>query len=440
MSTEQNIEIAYILKGFPRLSETFIANEIHLLESMGLKLRLYSVLPGRDAKVHAVVTKIRAPVTYLPEVTSLSGTSLATWLYGNIRPFLAAHMWLLRRRPRAYCATLGSMVAMSWKYRTTGVWRPRKVFVKEFLQAGNIAERVLETGTVQHLHGHFCHGAATITWFVSRLTGLPFSFTAHAKDIYRPETNPGDLLRRKLLAARFVATCTAANRRYLAQICPDYRDLHTVYHGLDTDEFAPSAEAVPEIVPLILSVGRVVEKKGLDFLVTACAHLKSAGLRFRCLLVGPEGSHSTHIRHLIDTLQLGDVVSMQGAVTQDELRAIYRRATIFVLPCLQLANGDRDGIPNVLAEAMAMGVPVISTAISGIPELIQDGVNGLLVPVRDADAVAAAVRTLLDSPELRRKLSEAGRRTVCERFDSRRTTQQLGNLFFAAVRSNSVSA
>jgi glycosyltransferase involved in cell wall biosynthesis len=228
-------------------------------------------------------------------------------------------------------------------------------------------------------------------------------------------------------------TCTAANYRHLTQVCPEYQHLHVVYHGLDTEYFAPLAPAATEGLPLLLSVGRFVEKKGFDFLLEACGKLKAAGVRFRCLLVGPQGNYSERILRMIDSLHLADVVTTQNAVTQEDLRSIYQRATLFVLPCLLLDNGDRDGIPNVLAEAMAMGIPVVSTAISGIPELIDDGVDGLLVPARNSEALASATRRLLDSPELRHRLSAAGRRKVCQHFDSRQTTSRLKELFVAAI-------
>jgi len=420
-------EVGYIVKGFPRLSETFIANEIHLLESLGLTLRLYSIVRGDEGRAHGVIARIRAPVTYLPPVTSLSGTSFPLWLSRNLPLFVVGHVRLAVRRPRAYFSTLAASLAMSWRYRR-GPLAPRKVFFKEFLQAGEIALQVLEAGTVQHLHGHYCHGAATVTWFAARLTGLPFSFTAHAKDIYKADLNPSDLLERKMRAARFVVTCTAANRAHLARVCPDHEALHIVYHGLDTDFFAPLPPPAPGSVPVILAVGRLVEKKGFEYLVAACAQLRAAGLPLRCFIVGPPGSHSAQIATLIGKLGLEDVVSVHGGVTQEVLRELYRRATLFVLPCLKLEDGDQDGIPNVLAEAMAMGLPVVSTRIYGIPELIEHGTDGVLVPERDSTALAGALRSLLMSPALRQRLAEAGRRKICAQFDSRRTTRRLYQL------------
>jgi glycosyltransferase involved in cell wall biosynthesis len=424
-------EVAYILNGFPRLSETFIANEIYLLEQMGLKLRLFSVKREGEPQSHAVVRRIRSPLRYLPAATSLSGTTLAAWLARNLPAFFGAHVAIARRSPLRYAATLCAALAMCWRYRA-GRFKPRKVYIKEFLQAGHIAAEIKARGATGHLHGHFCHGVATIAWFVSRLTGIPFSFTAHAKDIYQAELNPGDLLERKLGAARFVATCTEANARYLKSRCSDANVVHTIYHGLDTDYFSPARPAL-ESLPLILSVGRFVEKKGFAYLVEACALLHAQGLAFSCIIVGEKGSAYEPLRRMLAERGLEGRVRLHNAVTQEQLREIYRNARVFALPCQVMDDGDRDGIPNVLAEAMAMGLPVVSTRISGIPELIDHGVHGLLVESRDAAALAKALRRVLTDAALRARLSEAGRRRICERFDSRRTTVALRDLFVHAM-------
>lgn len=423
--------VGYVIMGFPRLSETFIANEIYLLEKMGLRLRLYSIKRESESKVHPVVGAIRAPLHYLPAVTSISRTMLAGWLVRNLPGFARAHLAVAAKHPLRYLATLGSAAAMCWRYRRSP-FAPRKAFVKEFLQAGYIAAQVLREGDVAHLHGHFCHGVTTVTWFASQLTGLPFSFTAHAKDIYQADLNPGDLLERKLAAARFVATCTAYNAEVLKARSPDARIVHTIYHGLDTDYFAP-APSPGKGLPIILSVGRFVEKKGFEYLVDACALLKRAGLRFGCVIVGEHGSAFESIAAQIDRLDLHDCVRLRNAVTQDQLREIYRDARLFALPCQVMEDGDRDGIPNVLAEAMAMGLPVVSTPISGIPELIEDGRHGLLVPPRDPAALAAALRRVLSDDALHERLSVAGRARICARFDSRRTTIALRDLFLAQM-------
>ena len=426
-------EIAYVLKGFPRLSETFIAHEIHRLERAGLRLRLISIKREDEPRRHRVVDRIRAPLSYLPAVTSLSGRRLPGWLRENTGRFAGAHLRLLRRRPARYLAVLGSALAMCRRYRTS-TFGLRKVFVKEFMQAGYIADQILAAGTVRHLHGHYCHGVATITWLASRLSGIPWSFTAHAKDIYQADLNPGDLLARKVAAATFVATCTAANRRHLRERCPAGAPIHTVYHGLDTEYFAPAAAGpAGRQAPLVLSVGRLVEKKGFEYLVEACARLREAGVPFRALIVGEAGDASERIAGLIRERGLAEQLRIRDAVVHDELREIFREAAVFVLPCQVAGAGDRDGIPNVLVEAMAMGVPVVSTPISGIPELVENGVNGMLVPSRDGEALAAAIEKILGNPAEGARLAEAARRTVCERFDATRTTLALRDLFLRAI-------
>ncbi len=427
LQTTSERSVAYVMNGFPRLSETFIAHEIHQLERLGQSLRLYSVKREREPLVHPVVGAIRAPLVYLPEASSLSGTSLLPWLRANLGTFWPAHAALLKQRPLAWLHTATSAFALALQHRPSA-FTLRKVFIKEFLQAGWIANAVRRDSAVTHLHGHFCHGVATITWFASRLSGLPFSFTAHAKDIYQPELNPGRLLERKLGAARFVATCTCANAQVLRARHPRPDDVHAIYHGLDTEFFSPRPAATVDDRPLVLAVGRLVEKKGFDQLIAACALLKRRGASFRCLIVGEDGDAGDALRAQIAALDVADVVQLQGAVAQDALREIYRGAHAFALPCRITADGDRDGFPNVLAEAMAMGVPVVTTPISGIPEMIDDGQHGLLVE-GDAASLADAIERLLTDSALHARLARAARERICERFDSRRTTLALRDLF-----------
>lgn len=430
MAGQEQPEVAYILKGYPRLSETFIINEIYLLEQMGLPLRIFSLKPPEEKKRHALVEQIRAAVTFLPATASITATHFAYWLAKHLPSFAPAHWRLLRRRPRTYLrALLYAIVGLSLQVSLhTGI-RFKKSFIKEFLQAGLIAEQVLAAGTVGHLHGHFCHGATTVTMLVSYLTGIPYSFTAHAKDIYLPELNPNGLLQTKLATAAFVATCTDANRQYLEQLYPNGASIHTIYHGLDTNLFAPRAASAAEATPVILSVGRFVEKKGFPYLVEACRLLRARGHHFRCRIVGQRDEQSALVQQLIEAGDLSDVIQIQGGVTQEELRQIYAEATLFALPCFVVDNGDRDGIPNVLAEAMATALPVVSTNISGIPEIVEHGVNGLLVPQKNAVVLADALEKLLLDPALRRQLGQAARTTITKVFDAWQTTVALRTLF-----------
>jgi glycosyltransferase involved in cell wall biosynthesis len=423
-------EVAYILKGWPRTSETFIINEIHLLEEADMNLSIFALKRLAGQQPHAVVSRIKAQVTYLPEAAPLDEQNFIVWLRKNLPGFLSSHAQLFRLRPATYLRTLGEALRMCLKYRASVFALPRKVFFKEFLQAGFIAHSVLQAPHIQHLHAHFCHGATTVAMFASRLCGLPFSFTAHAKDIYQRDLNPGDLLLRKMQRAKFVVTCTGANRIHLNHIRPALTPVHTIYHGLDLSLFVPADENQKQSdTPVILSVGRMVEKKGFVYLVEACRTLKDSGFDFKCQIVGGADKHTDAIRKRISELKLSDTVTLHTAVTQEELRHIYERSTIFALPCQVIENGDRDGIPNVLVEAMAMKLPVVSTAVSGIPELIEHRLNGMLVEQKNAAALADAMAELLEDSELRQRLGQAARAKVIRHFDARENIQSLKSLF-----------
>lgn len=431
-------QVAYILKGYPRTSETFITNEIRLLEKMGVNLAIFSVKKLEGQKNHAMVKDIKVPVTYLPQADALSESRFSRWLIDNVPKFSKSHKQLFKAKPLAYFKVLLECGVMSVQYRNHWLELPREVFFKEFLQAGYIANAALQAGTIHHFHAHFCHGSTTIAMFASRMSGIPFSFTAHAKDIYLKELNPGRLLPKKMRRAEFLVTCTGANEDHLQKIAPKNTKIYKIYHGLDTKLFTNSSRQTSsgqvDDVPMLLSVGRLVEKKGFDYLIQACAILKQKGLRFRCQIVGGgDDDYAVKLKNLINSLNLNDTVSLYGAVTQEELRTIYQQATAFALPCLVVDNGDRDGIPNVLVEAMAMSVPVISTDISGIPELIDDQVNGLLVPEKNAEAMASAIEKLLVDAELRSRLGKAGRARVCKDFDSQVTTLELKDLFITRL-------
>ncbi|HND35614.1 MAG TPA: glycosyltransferase family 4 protein, partial [Nitrosomonas sp.] len=284
------------------------------------------------------------------------------------------------------------------------------------------------------LHAHFCHGATTVAWFVSQMTGLPFSFTAHAKDIYQKQLNPGRLLEQKLAAAQFVTTCTKTNHDYLTALHDENCPIHAVYHGINTKKFIPRTNYQLNVgQPLILAVGRHVEKKGFVYLIEACAKLHLANIDFQCLIIGESGDQTDMIKTTIQNKKLESQVVLRNAVTQEELRELYQQATIFALPCVITKDGDRDGIPNVMAEAMATGLPIVSTPISGIPELVEDQVNGLLVPPRDVEGLAGALKLLLADEMLRHKLGKAARQTICEQFDATVTIRSLQQLFQQAL-------
>ena len=432
--------VGYVLKGYGRTSETFISNEIELLEQAGLKIRVFSMKKLSGQASHGVTQRIGVPIEYLPEVESggsdrsgRSGGSIGM-LRASWPRFSAAHLRLMRARPLDYLSTLARVIGLSLIYgRGT-----RRAFVREFLQAGYIAASVLENGAISHLHAHFAHTATTVTLLAASMCGRSFSFTAHAKDIYRADMNPGDLLARKIRAARFVVTCTEANLNHLSQLVKlansseSAGKIHVIYHGVDLKLFATPRDrnpASPLQPPLLLAVGRFVEKKGFLDLIDAWRRVRDDGIAFRGLIVGGMTEYTEKVQSRIDEYRLKEMVSLEPAMTQERLKSIYDQSTIFILPSLITEDGDRDGIPNVLVEAMAIGLPVISTNISGIPELIRDGECGLLVPQRDPAALALAIERLLADPELGVRMAVKGGEFVHQRFDARRNIATLKGLF-----------
>jgi glycosyltransferase involved in cell wall biosynthesis len=433
-------EIAYIAKGFPRLSETFISNEVLLLEKLGAKIKLFSIKRPDEQLVQNTVSRIKATMVYLPRVTSLSNTFLLVWLLQNMRPFINAHLHLAGGHPFVFFRTLAKALAMTIIYRNGAFTKPRKIYIKEFIQAVFIADQINQSGTIRHIHAHFCHGATTIAQFVSSLTGVPFSFTAHAKDIYQKNQNPGDLLIKKINAASFVATCTGANKQYLDTL-GDASKIKLIYHGLDINFFKPAKfdkQRSLETIQKILSVGRFVEKKGFHFLLEACAMLKNRRFKFHCRIIGEDGDCLPQLQESVERLGLKQYVSLEAPKAHEELMQIYQQSQLFALPCQIVGDGDRDGIPNVLVEAMASGLAVVSTEISGIPELIKHNHNGLLVREKSSRELADAIGLLLTDQTLVKRLSANARDTVLERFDSDLTTLQLKILFDNCIESQSV--
>ena len=399
--------IAYLVSTWPRLSETFILNEVLALEQRGLGLRIFALKDPKPGPVHAAVTAVRAKVCRLA-------------LRGNWGETLAANLRILVRTPGRYRQVLAEAVAELFQTR-------RPTALRHFLQATRLADLLWHEPTV-HLHAHFASTPALVAKWAHQLTGLPYSFTAHAKDIYTGQT---DALRSRIEQAAGVITCTQYNYRYLAGRFGPWAEqkVRCIYHGLDSAQFSFRAAQPPaDTATLVLAVARLVEKKGLTDLITAAKMLRERGRRLQVEIIGEGPLHSA-LRLQITRLDLNECVHLLGAQSQEQVQAAYQRAAIFVLPCVETATGDRDGIPNVLLEAMASGVPVITTPISGIPELVEGGVNGLLVPPRDPQNLAVAMAWLLDSRETRLRFARAGRAKVESAFSLSRSSEQIAAFF-----------
>ncbi|MFN0090303.1 MAG: glycosyltransferase family 4 protein [Acidimicrobiales bacterium] len=422
--------VAYLLKGYPRISELFIASEIRRLEQLGVPLRLYVLKRSEETTHHPVVDHIRAVPTYFPDTASLSGTGLARWLLRSLPTFRASLLHTALRHPRGLALAVAAATTQSVRAREG--WRPRIIYVKELLEACELTSQLDAAGDVTHLHAHFAHGCTTVAWLASMITGIPFSFTGHAKDIYRESLNPAGLLARKMRAAAFSTTCTGANLTHMREVEPHAR-VHLAYHGLNA-EFsalladAPAAQPPTDIVRII-SVGRLVPKKGFDVLVRAVADLSERDLDVELVIAGEDGSHAPVIRELAAELGVADRIVWRGILTQTELLAEYRTSSMFVLACRVGEDGDRDGIPNVLMEAMASGLPVVSTTVSGIPEIVSHDVNGLLVAPEDPHALADAIWRIAKDPQLAGSLGSRAAATIAENFDGDRLAAELAVLF-----------
>jgi glycosyltransferase involved in cell wall biosynthesis len=404
MVTERHA-VAYVLRSFPRLTQTFILNEVLALEQLGVPLEIFSIVDPGEAIRQSGVAHVRGPVRYLQRPPA-----------GRLAGILSDHLVMLRRRPRRYLATTRYLLLrrdLDDGYTTATRW---SCFDYAVRLSRRISERPSVAPRITHVHSHFAHDPTLVALLTKRLTGVPFSFTAHARDLY--QTRPASLSER-IRESTSVVTCCAANLAYLAGAAParDLAKLRLIHHGLDSSLFgrADPPPAIPA-TPLIVSAGRLVEKKGFFDLVGACALLRDTGHDFRCVIFGDGPLREPLLEHVAG-LRLNGHVRLAGVCTQDQLSTELRRATVFALTPITTADGDRDGIPNVLVEAMASRLPVVSTDAGGISELVVHGATGLLSHPGDAAAIARNLAALLGDQELRDRLSAAGRRAVDDNFD-----------------------
>jgi glycosyltransferase involved in cell wall biosynthesis len=401
--------VLFLLKGYPRLSETFIAQEIRSLEKRGLDIRIQAMRHPTDARVHPVNREIAAPVGYLPEY--LHHEPLRT-LNGLARALALPGFW------RAAAALARDFARDRTRNR-----------VRRFGQAAVLAAEIAPD--VGHLHAHFIHTPASVVRYCAMLTGLPWTISAHAKDIW---TSPDWDLAEKLAGAQWTVTCTATGRERLAGLAPDPARVHLVYHGLDLARFRaltlprPLRDGTDAAHPVdILTVARAVEKKGLDVLIEALSQLP-AGLHWRWTHIGG-GELTSALKAQAAASGIGARCAFLGGRDQAEVLARYQASDLFVLPCRIADDGDRDGLPNVLVEASSQGLACVSTPVGGVAELITDQVNGRLCPPDDALALSAVLAELIAAPAERYRLGKAALARVRASFDHETTIGALHALF-----------
>ena len=402
--TPRSPRVGYVLKMYPRFSETFIVHEILQQEAVGTHVEIFSLRLPIDGRFHEALARVQAPVTYL------SREHKASLFWSSLReaarevPTITEHLDELLAAPE-----------------------------DEALAAVELAGAIRRSG-LEHLHAHFGSIAADVARLAARLTGITYSFTAHAKDIFHEEVDPAGLAT-KLREAHTTVTVSDFNRTHLrAEFGEDAERVVRLYNSVDLEAFPFDPKGVAPGPARVAAVGRLVEKKGFGDLLTAVAALVDEGRDVHLDLVGT-GPLEPVLREQVRTLGLGDRVTMHGALPQGRVREIVADAAVFAAPCVIGADGNRDGLPTVLLEALALGTPAVSTPVTGIPEIVRHEETGLLVPESDPGALAAALARTLDEPEAAAERARAARSLLEADFDFRDHAVTLQGIFREAISS-----
>lgn len=389
--------VGYVLKRYPRFSETFVVNEILAHEEAGRTIDIFALRRVEESHFQDILARVRAGVTRIPD-----------------RPRGANDFWQALQAAAEVLPALWSR--LDHFPEASG---------EDVFQALLVAAEARRRG-IAHLHAHFGTLASTVARIAADLAGITWSMTLHAKDIYYGYEEDHHL-GLKLRDAAAAITVSDYNLRHLADRFPAASaPIVRIYNGIDLAAFpwqAPRPEADE-----ILAVGRLVEKKGFHILIEAVRLLSAEGRRIRCRIIG-SGEEEAELRAQIAACRLGDGVTLAGPMPQAEVKAAMRGAAMLACPCVVGGDGNRDGLPTVLLEAMALGLPCIGSDVTGIPEVVADGRTGLVAPEGDAPALARAIARLLDAPDLRTRLAIAARRLIERDFDIRRNAPAIGALF-----------
>ena len=390
-------KVGYVVKRYPRFSETFIVNEVLAHEAAGAEIEVFSIRPCNDTHFQNRISEVRAPLTQLI----------------SARPKASAFLDQLRLAAEEF-DNLWELVAEEKHADVTT------------LNQGVMLARLVRQRNIGHLHAHFATLPASVTRLAAKLAQIPYTLTAHAKDIFHESVDPDDL-RCKLHDASGVITVSDFNVEFLTREygCDPGR-LHRIYNGLDLADvpFASPTERPPRII----GVGRLVEKKGFADLVSACAGLNQRGVKFHCQIVGG-GEEEQELRDLIAHNRLQEQVELTGPIPQSELKSLIQDAAVMATPCVVGNDGNRDGLPTVLLESMALGTPCIATPVTGIPEVIRHEETGLIVPERNSYELSVALERMLEDGELRTRLARAARDLIEAEFDNRKTAAQIREIF-----------
>ncbi|MCG6134287.1 MAG: glycosyltransferase [Nostoc sp. LLA-1] len=409
--------VGYVLKRYPRYSETFVVNEILAHEAAGLNIEIFALRPPCDTHFQNIISQVRAPVTYIKKpIQGRVSDSL-----NSLAPTAASYFWAELQEASKVIPNFWSKLAVAGGEQASTVY-----------QAAWLAREAQLKG-ITHLHAHFGTVATSVARLASHFTGIPYTFTAHAKDIFHESVEFADM-QRKLEDAATVVTVSDYNLKYLQKTYGvAAKHVKRIYNGLDLRQLKYSSPA--NRPPVIISVGRLIEKKGLSVLIDACAILQEKNYDFRCQIVGT-GTLETALRRQIQDLKLQSTVEIVGPRPQNEVFQLMQQAAVFAAPYVIGKDGNRDGLPTVLLEAMALGTPCVSTDVTGIPELVRDGETGFIVPQYDAEKLAMpaagfanALQQLLYDSTLRVDLALRARSLIESEFDIERNAGGLRGLF-----------
>jgi len=427
------LKVAYIVSRFPKLTETFILYEMVAVEQNGVQIELYPLLRARDTQVHpegASIWKKLVERFSKPQGRLVMHPEAADFVArAHYAPFfswdiLRAQAHFLRYRPGAYFSTLLGLMRWNWGspnffFGALSIF-PKTVFFAQQMQAEKVS----------HIHAHFANHPAAAAYIVHRLTDIPYSFTAHGADLQTDQ----HMLAQKVAEASFVITISDYNKEFILEKCgPRFAEKVLVNHcGVDTQFYHPAPpndlNGLPDRTFSILCIGTMYEVKGHTYLIEACRVLQERGLDFLCHLVG-DGPYRESLTDQVAQAGLAERVRFHGQLPRQEIAKLFTRVHVLSLPSIPTQSGRREGIPVVLMEAMGSGVPVVASGISGIPELVEDGHSGLLVPPRDSVAIANALERLYHDVRLRKRLGQAGREKVLSEFDQDKNANTLVQQF-----------
>ena len=391
-----NPRIAYILKVYPRISQTFVLSEILAHERAGLEMEIFSLRRTDDTRFHSALARVQSPVFQIARAGSKASMVLKELReHGRVLPGL----WDVVQNSHAEA--------------------------EDLLQAARLSRAIVDRGII-HMHAHFGTVATVVARLAARITGITYSFTAHAKDIFH-EVVVEDVLRKKLADAAGIITVSQFNVEFLRNKYGEAaKHVRLIYNGLDLDEFR--FEPGGERPPLVLGVGRLVEKKGFGYLLDACALMKSRGVNFRCEIMGG-GVLESSLEAQVQKLDLAGHVKLCGPKSQSDVKKRIREAALLAAPCVHAEDDDRDGLPTILLEAMALGTPCVSTPVTGIPEAIRHEDTGLMVAECDVTGLADACERLLADRSLSSQLTKNARRLIEDNFDIDKNSQEIRRFF-----------